>query len=244
MNAGDLVVLVLLGVAAGAITTLSGLGGGLVVVVAAAWFGPHAALALTAPALAMGHVHRAWLLRSQLDRRVLFPFVLAIAPVAYFASLVAARLDAGMLRWVLVVALAIALVEMLERSTRSAPERIADPRWLIPGGAGVGLLMASGGGAGVLAAPVLRSVGVRGDAMVASLAVGAVVGHLARTLAFGRAALLGVDTLLGSLLLALALVLGNLLGHRLSGEFGELARERMLQAVVFTSLVVALVGAL
>jgi uncharacterized membrane protein YfcA len=241
MNGADLLVLVGLGLTTGAITTLAGLGGGLVIVGAAAWFGPHMALAVTAPALAIGHLHRAWLLRSQLDRRVLLPFGLAIAPVAFLGSLIAARLDADVLRWVLVAALALAVVDAFVPD-HEAPAR--DRRWLIPGGAGVGLLMASGGGAGVLAAPVLRTVGVRGDAMVATLAVGAVIGHVARTIAYGRAALLGVDSLLAALVLMLALVGGNLLGRRLCKRFDVRARERLLHGVVFASLAWALFEAL
>ncbi len=244
MNPIDLMVLVGLGLVSGAITTLAGLGGGLVVVVAAAWFGPHAALALTAPALAISHLHRAWLLRAKLDRRVVVPFGLAIAPVAFAGSLVAVGLDAGVLRWLLVAALAIAVVDALgwigPSEDRDTP---ADRRWLIPGGAGVGLLMASGGGAGVLAAPVLRTVGVRGDAMVASLAVGALIGHVARTLAYGRAALLDGQSLAAALVLMLALVGGNLVGWRWSAKIGELARERMLHATVFASLLLAVVEA-
>jgi uncharacterized membrane protein YfcA len=247
MSESDLLVLAFVGLLAGAITTLAGLGGGLVVVVAAAWFGPHAALALTAPALAISHLHRAWLLRSQLDRRVLVPFGLAIAPVAFVGSLLAARLDADVLRWLLVGVLAIAVVDgfasMRRRSDRERAE-VADRRWLIPGGAGVGLLMASGGGAGVLAAPVLRSVGVHGDAMVASLAVGAVIGHVARTLAYGRASLLGAESLVAALALTIALVGGNLIGRRMCGWIGEAARERMLHGVVLASLGLALVEAL
>jgi uncharacterized membrane protein YfcA len=246
MEMSDLLVLLVLGVAAGAMTTLAGLGGGLVVVVTAAWFGPHAAMALTAPALAISHLHRAWLLRSQLDRRVLLPFGLAIAPVAFVGSLIAARLDAGALRWLLVGALAIAVVDAFGWVGRFAREHeaAADRRWLIPGGAGVGLLMASGGGAGVLAAPVLRFVGVRGDAMVASLAVGALIGHVARTLAYGRTSLLGVESLQAAAVLTVAMVGGNLVGRRLCERIGEAARERMLHAIVFASLGLAVFEAL
>lgn len=247
MSESDLLVLVGLGVMAGAITTLAGLGGGLVVVATAAWFGPHAALALTAPALAISHLHRAWLLRSKLDRRVLVPFGLAIAPVAFVGSLIAARLDADALRWLLVGALAIAVVDVSgligRRSAREHGE-VGDRRWLIPGGMGVGLLMASGGGAGVLAAPVLRNVGVRGDAMVASLAVAGVIGHVARTLAYGRASLLGAESLVAAIALTIALIGGNLVGRRMCERIGETARERMLNVVVFASLGLALFEAL
>lgn len=244
MHASDLLILLLLGVAAGAVTTLAGLGGGLVVVVAAAWFGPHAALALTAPALAISHLHRAWLLRSRLDRRIVVPFGLAIAPVAFLGSLIAVRLDADALRWLLVVALAIAVVDSLGLIGGRGDRELVDRRWLIPGGAGVGLMMASGGGAGVLAAPVLRAVGVRGDAMVASLAVGALIGHIARTLAYGRSSLLGAESLSAAVVLTIALVGGNLVGRRWSARIGERARERMLHVMVFASLALAVYEAL
>lgn len=246
MTLSDLVVLVSLGLFTGGLATLCGLGGGLVVVVAATWFGPHEALALTAPALLVSHLHRAYLLREQLDRRVLIPFGAAIAPVAFFGSRVAAELDADALRWILVVAMAVALADALGWIGGSDREGDRDRRWLIPGGAGVGVLMASGGGAGVLAAPVLRSAGVRGDAMVASLAVGAVIGHLARVLAYRQVDATSLDHAgaLAALTLTLALIGGNLVGRRLGRVVDEPSRERLLHAVVLVSLALALVDAL
>lgn len=241
----DLLVLLTLGVWTGALATVCGLGGGLIVVGCAAWFGPHAALALTAPSLLVSHFHRAWLLRERLDAHVLIPFAMAIAPVAFFGSVWAASLDAQLLRWVLVVAMLVALVDASGLLGRRR-ERASTRRWLIPGGLGVGVMMASGGGAGVLAAPVLRSAGQRGEGLVASMAIGAVIGHLARMLAYRRVdatALDGVGLTL-ALVLTLALIGGNLLGRRIARRVEERTRERVLHAVVGLSLVIALVDAL
>ena len=58
-----------LGIFAGALTTIAGIGGGLVItlVLAAVWE-PHLALAVSAPALLLGNVHRLLLLRAEIDR--------------------------------------------------------------------------------------------------------------------------------------------------------------------------------
>lgn len=245
MSISDLLVLLTLGVWTGALATVCGLGGGLIVVGCAAWFGPHAALALTAPSLLVSHLHRAYLLRERLDARVLIRFGGAIAPVAFLGSLFAASLDEALLRWVLVAAMVVALVDasgLLGRTREATSSR----RWLIPGGLGVGVMMASGGGAGVLAAPVLRSAGQRGDALVASMAVGAVIGHLARVLAYRQVEATALDgvALVLALVLTLALIGGNLLGRRIARRVDERTRERVLHGVVALSLVIALLDAL
>ena len=62
---------VFLGLLAGILTTIAGQGGGLMLLLAcSSMLGPHAALAVTAPALLFGNLHRSILLRGHIDRSV------------------------------------------------------------------------------------------------------------------------------------------------------------------------------
>jgi hypothetical protein len=67
----DLLTLVPLGLLAGVLTTVAGMGGGmmLVVVLSLVW-DPRVALASTAPALLVGNAHRAYLYRAQVARQI------------------------------------------------------------------------------------------------------------------------------------------------------------------------------
>ena len=66
-----LVGIVVLGLLAGVLTTVSGMGGGLLVVFVLSWaLGPKAALVVSTAALLVGNVHRAWLYRASVDGAV------------------------------------------------------------------------------------------------------------------------------------------------------------------------------
>src|SRR5688500_8849129 len=82
--------LVPLGLTAGALTTVAGLGGGLLLllVLSLVW-DAHTALAVTAPALLIGNFHRAWMFRSKIDRRVARAFVTGAFPGALVGALFA-----------------------------------------------------------------------------------------------------------------------------------------------------------
>jgi uncharacterized membrane protein YfcA len=237
MDALDLAVLIALGSILGVVTTIAGLGGGLLIICVAAWFGPRAALSITAPALMVGHAHRVWLLRRELELRVVAPFVVSLSLVALAGSLLVVNLDESLLRLLLIPLSLVAIVELSRR--RELEPRAPDRRWLIPGGVGVGVMLAGGGGGGVIAAPVLRRAGLRGDRMVAGLAAGAVLGHLARCLAYGFVGTLAPTSLLGAGVLAAALMLGNLGGRRLAARLGDDRRELLLRAVIAAALLTA-----
>src|SRR5262245_36184409 len=66
-----LVELGLLGLAAGSLTTVAGQGGGLLLLLACSTLaGPHEALAITAPALLLGNLHRAVWLRAHINKSI------------------------------------------------------------------------------------------------------------------------------------------------------------------------------
>src|SRR5689334_20783752 len=95
--------MLLLGLGAGVLTTIAGQGGGLVLLLAcSAIFGPHAALAVTAPALLMGNLHRAFMLRAYVDRKVALRVIAGALPGALVGGLLSGVIPSWALRVLLV----------------------------------------------------------------------------------------------------------------------------------------------
>lgn len=231
-------IVVPLGVSAGALTTVAGLGGGMVMtlVLAAVW-DPHAALAVTAPALLLGNVHRLWLFRRDVDTtlsiRLAGPSMLG----ALLGGLLTIALPDAALRWLLLVVTGLALVR--ERGWIRLPEGRA---WLLGGGILLGFVTATTGGGGLLLAPLLLAAGLRGVRFIATGAMVAAAIHVARLLAYGGTGLLGLAELPTALILGVAVLAGNLGGRRLRPRLGEHACHRITWLVLIAGLALALLG--
>lgn len=220
-----------LGVASGALTTVAGLGGGILLLLALSLvWGPTAALAVTAPALLLSNLHRFWMYRRDVDRRVAWSFVAGALPGSLAGGLLAARVPEGVLAWSMVGMTALALARGF--GLWSWKPR---PSFLLPAGAGIGVLTGTSGGAGVLAAPLLLSAGLSGQAYVATAALCAVAMHTGRVLAYGAGGLVTGETLLRTGILTAALLIGNLVGKRLRTR---LLDERRAQRLEMATLVV------
>src|SRR5688500_15046582 len=102
-----------LGLIAGVLTTVAGMGGGLLLVVTlSAWKGPHFALAVTTPALLLSNLHRAYLFRRVLDTKVAKAFALGAIPGAFAAGWLVPRLPEAALHGVLVAATSLTLARL------------------------------------------------------------------------------------------------------------------------------------
>lgn len=231
-------IIVPLGLLAGGLTTVAGVGGGMVLtlVLAAAW-DPYHALAVAAPALLLGNMHRLWLLRREVDRGA----GLAVAVPAFVGSVVGgvltAALPEGVIRWLLV------LVTMLALARELGPVRLPGGRaWLWGGGVLVGVVGATTGGGGLVLGPLLLMAGLRGLRFVAT---GAVVGftmHVGQALAFGGTGLLGAGDLPLALGLGVAIVAGNVGGRRLRPRLGERTCHRLTWFTLLGGVALALLG--
>src|SRR6188472_908814 len=103
MASGQIVVFLLLGLVAGVLTTIAGQGGGLLLLLAcSALLGPHEALAVTAPALLLGNLHRSTLLRAHIDRTIALPVIAGAVPGALVGGMLAGITPAWALRVLLV----------------------------------------------------------------------------------------------------------------------------------------------
>lgn len=233
----DLAALVALGVFAGILTTIAGLGGGLMLVsVLSVARGPLEALTLTAPALLLGNTHRVWMFRASIDRRVALPLVAGSGLGALIGSLVLVGLPSFVVQALIAVVIAYALakesgfVDWRPKAT-----------WLFPTGLGAGFI-ASSSGAAVVVAPMLVAGGLAGEAFVATSAAVAIAIHCGRVIGFGMEGALDLNGLLASALLAGTILCGNVLGRTLRVKLGESGCRRVTMLALTGSLIAALAG--
>lgn len=230
--------LLLLGACAGTLTTITGVGGGMLLVLALSVVeGPHAALAMTAPALLLGNLHRATMFRADLDRRVAGLFVAGALPGSVLGGLFAASVAPEAIRVLLVLVTGLAAARQLGwwRFEPSA-------RHVLPLAALTGALGAMAGGAGLLVAPLLLAMGLSGRAFVATGAVVAVAMHVGRLAAYAVGGMITADVLVAAAVLAAAILAGNLAGERARARIGETWSTRLSWASLLGCVAVSLAG--
>jgi uncharacterized membrane protein YfcA len=206
-------VLVLVGIGAGVLTTVVGLGGGALLVagLAAVWHDPVRALAVTTPALLAGNLHRAWWYRGEVPVAA----VRAFAGAAFAGAFLGGALALAVPSWLVTTALAVGGGLVLLRATGHLALTVR-PAWLPAAGAGVGVLSTAGGG--LLAGPLLVAAGWSGGAYVGAVAVTAASMHLGRLLALSAGGATSMDTWRDAVALGLAIPVGNVLGAHLRGR--------------------------
>lgn len=229
-----------LGTIAGILTTLAGQGGGLfLLLVVAALLGPHQALAITAPALLLGNLHRASLFRRSIDWGTALRMIAGALPGAFVGGLIAGAMPA----WVLQVTLVGLTLLAVARAMKWLSFGV--PRWgLGPAGFVIGGMTGTAGGAGVLFAPVLLSTGLTGAAYVGSVSIVAVATHIGRVVAYGSNGFFTRELMLPIVVVALAITAGNALGERARKILSERATTRLEYGVLVVCVGVSLAGAL
>jgi len=230
--------LVALGVMAGVLTTLAGQGGGLFLLLGCSLLvGPHAALAITAPALLIGNLHRAVLFRKFIDRRVAALMIAGALPGAFVGGLLAGAVPAWALHVFLVVLTLLAIARALRWLSFDVP------RWALgPSGFVIGGMTGTAGGAGVLFAPVLLSAGLRGAAFVATTSIIAVATHVGRVVAYASNGFFTRDLALSTFIVAVAITVGNALGERTRKRLSQVATTRLEYGVLVVCVGVSLLG--
>lgn len=237
MDALEVIALLLGGLGAGALSTVTGMGGGiLLVVVLSLALGPHAALATTAPALLAGNLHRLWIYRRALDRRVAGIFVAGALPGALLGGLLSAGMPERALSWILLAVTGFALARAAGLAD-FRPPAVA----YFPVAFGAGALAASSG-AGILVSPMLVAGGLTGEALIATGSAAASVMHVGRIAGYGLAGLFGGAALGVSFLLGSGILAGNASGRRIRDRIGEAWCMRATYAVLVISVLGALAG--
>jgi uncharacterized membrane protein YfcA len=226
-----------LGVFAGGLTTMAGMGGGILLILTlGVLVGPRFALAATAPALMLGNLHRLFIFREHLDRRVAGSFVLGAFPAALLGGVLAVSVPESWLRGILVAVTLLAVARGLGKVRWTASIRTLAPAGAIAGG------VAATSGAAIVVPPILFAAGVRGDAYIATGALTAAAMHLARLLGYGVGGLVTLDTVGASAVVAVALVAGNQLAHPLRRRLREVDKDRLGYGVMVLLVLLAVLG--
>jgi uncharacterized membrane protein YfcA len=113
---------------------------------------------------------------------------------------------------------------------------------VVPAGFGIGMLAATSGGAGLLAAPLLMAAGLTAEPYIATVACGAVAMHVGRVLGYGATGLLDGRTLALSAAITAALLVGNALGVRVRRWIPQGSSARIELAALTVSVGLALAG--
>jgi uncharacterized membrane protein YfcA len=217
-----------LGALAGVLTTIAGQGGGLLLLLAcAAVTGPREALAITAPALLLGNLHRAVLLRAHIDRNVAGRMVVGALPGAILGGLMAGVIPSWALRTLLVVMTVGAVAKALGLVRFTVPQRA-----LLPAGVGIGAMTGTSGGAGILFAPVLLSSGLSGLAFVATSSTIAFTTHVGRVIGYAGLGLFERRLIGPTVAVAAAIFAGNALGGWISRHLQARSNARAVQAAL------------
>jgi len=233
-----MLLLAALGLIAGVLTTIAGMGGGLfLVAVLTVLHGPHLALTLTTPALFVSNGHRAYMFRRDIDRRVAGMVALGAIPGAMVGGLVLPALPPLVVTSLLVAVTVVALLRawgFIKLKLRA--------RSLAAAGAAVGALAATSGGAGLLVGPIVLSTGLTGLSYVATVAACAVALHLGRIVGYGAAGLLTLDLLPSIAALLAGLLLGNLVGRRARDYIPKKIEPKIEIGALVVSTALAVVG--
>lgn len=218
-------IVLLLGLAAGALTTLAGAGGGVLLILSLSLLvGPHVALAATAPALLVGNAHRVALYRDRVDRGIALRVVAGALPGSLLGGAFALSLSTAALRSIFFVIAVYAVARAFGFGAWSPPRFL-----LAPAGALLGGISATSGGAGLLGAPLLLSTGLTGERYIATSAAVALATHVGRLTAYGARGMLSREVLAFGALATVALIAGNRLGDRLRPLVSTARRRRIVE---------------
>jgi uncharacterized membrane protein YfcA len=231
--------LALLGLCAGAMTTLAGQGGGLfLLLLCSVLVGPRSALAITAPALLLGNLHRAVLFRKAIDRSVALRMVIGAVPGAFAGGLLAGTLPEWMLKAMLVGLTVLAIARALRWLSFDVP------RWLLgPAGFVIGSMTGTAGGAGVLFTPVLLSAGLTGRAFIGTIATVAFATHAGRVVAYASNGLFTRELFVPIVAVSAAIAAGNALAERLRARLSTTTTARLEYGVLVGCVVISVAGA-
>jgi uncharacterized membrane protein YfcA len=233
------------GLAAGVITTVAGIGGGIsLVALLSLVLDPREVVGLTAPVLMIGNGTRLAMFRGELDRPASGWLLAGAVPAAIAGALLLPRLPARGIQVgmgvLLLTFVAVQLVrERLERPPREAA--IAAPVGL-PVGLALGGLSATVGGAGPVSAPYLHARGLRKGAFAATSALTNGTTHAFKTLVFVANGVLTIGHLGAAAAASVTVTLGNRAGQAILGRMSEAAFVRVLLVAVTVAAVRLLLG--
>jgi uncharacterized membrane protein YfcA len=163
--------------------------------------------------------------------------VLLFSAGALPACMVGACLFAGLPSIAVLRGIAVALVLVVALRHTSLGKRPIAEKALPSAGAAVGLLSAIAGSAGPVGATVFLSLNLPAVAYVSSEAATATLMHVAKTVIYGRYALISPPALVFGLSLGAAMALGSWTGRRLIERVPEEKFSHFVEALLVVSAI-------
>ena len=214
----------------GVLTTVSGLGGGLVLIAVLSLFlQPQQVIAVTSPALFVGGLSRAWVLRFDIDRNILRRLLAGAVPAVTVAAVTLSHFHPSTAR----ICLGVFLLVFVALNLRPKALSWSAPMWSWPlVGVLYGGAAAIVGGGGAVSVPFLRGQGLRRTAVVGTSAASGTVVNAFKTGVFFATGLLMVSELQISALAAIGIWVGTVLGRRILLRIGEAIFEAFMLIVL------------
>ncbi|MFT4978191.1 MAG: putative membrane protein YfcA [Myxococcota bacterium] len=231
--------ILLLGLLAGMVTTVAGMGGGMLLMLSMAMLiDPLSSLVISAPALLLGNLHRLSMYRRSVQWSLSGRLILGAVPGSLAGGLLAVSLPGTLIQWLMAAMTIVALLRTTGIIRGSLPQA-----GLVPTGAVIGTIHATCGGAGPLVGALLQSEGLAQVPYVATIASLSVTLHAARLTAYGIGGAVETDLIVQGLGLAVAITAGNLIGDRLRRRMGDALQARTQKLILLGSISLA-IGAL
>ncbi|MEQ1508411.1 MAG: hypothetical protein ABMB14_39640, partial [Myxococcota bacterium] len=178
---------------------------------------------------------RTWWYRRELPVGVAGPFAAALVG-AVLGAVAALRLPSWAVSAAMIAAALGAAVNQASGARIAVPRRAIAPAGLVVG------LSSTAGGAGILAGPILQSLGLRGGAYLAALSAGGVAMHVGRLAALGAGGALDGAAIRDAGWLAVAIPVGNAAGSAVRSRVGDRASGALELAASLSVVALALAG--
>jgi uncharacterized protein len=232
--------LALFGVIAGILTTLTGQGGGLFLLLVLSYrVGPHAALALSSPALLFGNLHRVLTFRKSIVISAAVRFSVGALPGSILGGFFASAMPARIVQTALLLMTAVTLAKALGL-LRFELSPVIYP-WA---GLSLGFLTGTSGGAGILVSPVLLASGLSGAPYIATQSVIAVTMHLGRIVAYGYTGLFQGTVYMHIATVTFSIFAGNIFADRIKRRMTSTAISRIEYVTLIACTLLAVTGSI
>jgi uncharacterized membrane protein YfcA len=227
---GELALVALAAVAGAFASSLTGVGGGIVLAVALAPIvGVAAVVPVLSVAMALNHATRIHVFRRDVDLAVAGLILLGAAPGAVLGAYALTRFDER--GTALVLGLFLVAIVVLRRV-------LGERRFRLPAGviavlaAGYGVLAGMTIGGGILVLPLLAAAGLSGARLVATDALVGLVVHALKAVVFGAAASLTMENALAGVVIGALMLPGTLLARRVLGGMSLKSHALLIDAVI------------
>jgi hypothetical protein len=228
--------IILLGLLAGVVTTVAGLGGGMLLMLSLAMLiDPLSSLVISAPALLIGNAHRLLMYRREVVWPLSGRLILGAVPGSFAGGLLAVSMPPVLIQWMMAAMAMVALARMTGLLRWRVP-----PAGLAPAGTVLGFIHATSGGAGPLVGSLLKAEGLAQVRYVATISSFSVTLHAVRLSAYGIGGAVEPDMIAKGIALAAMIALGNLLGDRVRRWLGDNVQQRVQHATLLAMLSLAI----